>query len=110
MAQIGSRISVLAAHHGIFFRPVAAALYGAIGAEGVGSAGSGTLGASAAAGTEAEPAVEAGSAAFSVGSSAVEPRASRERFRRCSGISVNVASGATWCSVQSVCGGPDTDR
>jgi len=57
-------------------------------------------------GAEAVPATEAGSAALSVGSSAVEPRAWRERFRRCSGISVNVASGATWCSVQSVCGWP----
>src|SRR5262245_19402404 len=90
------------AQYGIFFRRLAAAMYGGSGgggaggatlasSTGAGDAAAGDAGVAAAAGTVA--AHEAPSS--DAGASPPRPsaaRRSRERFRRCSGISVNAAS------------------
>jgi hypothetical protein len=101
-AQTGIRLSVAIAHHGILRRCFAASTYtgSGFGAGGAGVGGAGVraggpdaagVAAGAAAGVVVAGAFEAGAAPL--GASAASPwpiaeRRSRDRFRRCSGISV----------------------
>src|SRR5262245_27135160 len=91
------------AQYGIFFRRLAAAMYGGSGGGGAGGAtlASSTGAGDAAAGDAGVAAAAAGTGAADeapssdAGASPPRPSAaqrSRERFRRCSGISVNAAS------------------